>query len=207
MRVVPIAAVLLMAALPFGVQAQERSPQQGGIEPSVPYARGGDGLLEPSGQGQVALRHFNRIDAAGNGYITLGDLTNTGVGATMFLLLDRNGDGQLTFQEFAPHGGETALSYFQAWDLNGDEVLTMEEFPVNLPPGTMAIWDRTGNGQIALTELRPEFAAPRTVERRDRPSPAPVQDTARRAPAQPCQVMVPSNGGSLPVPVARRDCR
>jgi hypothetical protein len=44
-----------------------------------------------------------------------------------FTARDADGDGQLTFGEFAPEGGQAAFEQFQRYDLNRDGVLTPAE--------------------------------------------------------------------------------
>ena len=41
---------------------------------------------------------------------------------------DQDGDGQLTFSEFAPNGGAAELTEFEKYDVNGDGLVTGKEF-------------------------------------------------------------------------------
>jgi Ca2+-binding EF-hand superfamily protein len=41
---------------------------------------------------------------------------------------DANGDGQITFAEFAAHAAPDELDDFARYDLNGDGVITVQEY-------------------------------------------------------------------------------
>lgn len=99
---------------------------------------------------------LNALDADHDGIISAAEIANA---PTALLTLDKNGDGQLTADEFRPRqqGPEDrARHMIDEWDTNKDGKIAKEEAPDRVQEQFATI-DTNGDGFLDITELTVYF--------------------------------------------------
>jgi hypothetical protein len=149
--------LLALSAVGFAAQAQDNGGPPDGGSP--------DGGGPPPGQGfhhrPPPLPLAQALDANHDGVIDSNEIANA---SAELLTLDKNGDGQLTTNEYLPprppNAGQMGQGFrpppsplVKALDVNGDGVIDASEI-ANAPAELLTL-DKNGDGQLTPNEYRP----------------------------------------------------
>jgi EF hand len=113
--------------------------------------------LAQQGPSDAALHWFDSFDQNKDGILTPDEIRS--VSAKLFVRMDANGDGSLTVEEYVfgiPEDHkqelERARTRFNIMDRNGDGRATQEEF-IEFGLRVIQLGDTDGNGQLSRAEF------------------------------------------------------
>jgi Ca2+-binding EF-hand superfamily protein len=131
-------ALALAPALLTPALAQQ-GPSEAALHWFDSFDQNKDGILTPDEMRSVSAKQFGRIDSNGDGALSLEEYLfgipedhkqEIDRARTRFNIMDRNGDGRATEEEFVDFG----LRVIQLGDTNGDGQLSRAEFTESVTP-------------------------------------------------------------------------
>ena len=137
--VLPMVVGVTLASAALSPVLAQQGPSEAALHWFDSFDQNKDGILTPDEIRSVSAKQFVRMDANGDGALTVEEYVY-GIPAdhqqelerarTRFNIMDRNGDGRATEQEFIEFG----LRVIELGDTNGDGQLSRAEFSESVTP-------------------------------------------------------------------------
>src|SRR5262245_22919177 len=137
--VLSLAAGVTLAAASLAPAVAQQGPSEAALHWFDSFDQNKDGILTPDEIRSVSAKQFVRIDANGDGQLTVEEYV-FGIpedhaqelerARTRFNIMDRNGDGRASEQEFIDFG----LRVIELGDTDGNGQLSRAEFAESVTP-------------------------------------------------------------------------